>query len=273
MYSRPYISFLCNLNCNLDCEYCDFVLHEEEQSVDVKSVTEVLDYLDSIVKFERYHLAGGEPGLLHDTILDTIINRYASKLHIYTNGLLRLRRDLSNVKTVLHHIFKPEDIEADTPRNLVYIIIATRKNLVEVKEVIRKCESLEKKLIVREVFPKVDLHEIGLTVQESWDIGSWIREPRLIRYGSNLDRTGVVNMEKLYCARFESFYQIDFCNDRIVQCCLNYTESPKAPLTEENLLLMAQGQLFKNTTKACVYCSSYKRLEIELSSMIRELVK
>ena len=137
--------------CNWFCEYCSMDTHNRSISFE-----EVIKIANNLPNNQNVCLTGGEPGLLSELEMDTLIEILKNKntnIEITTNGMFfKLHsKHMNNVNHVLYHCTENMDKEMFFPDNIdlskvEFMIVVTDNNMKNLKSFLEKYKEIEFRL-------------------------------------------------------------------------------------------------------------------------------
>lgn len=240
-------NFVVNNVCNENCFYCDIPsYHNKNNFLDLELFEKYIILYDRYRK-DRIAILGGEPGLLSqdqlNSILDILKHIKNNKVQFFTNGLLLEK--IPNIYELYEtHIHIVDDKILMTNfishPNIHYNIVLHSKN-----------EDMLYKLYTENYFP------FSLELKYCTNIKNNIEF-------FDLSKSKFKNFfkQRLFssslCNKHSKKVSIDFPNKLLFKCCRSYTYMPKIDLTEENFIKYLQGNdLFPLTDKICKDCRMY----------------
>ncbi len=217
------LAFFVTERCQYSCEYCDIPHIKHPKDYDVVTF---LRYINMINKYPLDHITitGGEPGLLPEHRLEMLFDNIEHNININTNGEFIRRgyydRWKDRISMIDYHVS-----EANLHPGFLYDIDTSMRNDCEFPKgryvLVAHRENQEFIELMEMDYPGIDFHI------HPYD--DKLNEPRF--------RTGYKNP---FVECYRAVKEIDFVNNKLVDCCSSPISSPKDELTDRSLKMFLE---------------------------------
>ena len=202
------LAYFITERCNKKCEYCDVPTIENPQDIDLDLFLRYSPIINENPDIQYITLTGGEPGLLDEKTLETIIENIRVPINVNTNGeFIRYGyydRWKDRIRLLDYHVIDSVDYEIEGR----YVLVNYDR------------ESIAK---IKKSYPSVNF--------EVREVDNKI--PGLVPVS--------IRGHSIGC--FVAIKEIDWVNGYLLDCCKSITMSPRVNMTVENLDFFMKNRL------------------------------
>jgi len=256
-----HIQFFLTRNCNQSCYYCSIFRDGITEEVNLTRLKYILDAGPSNVTVE---MTGGEVGLIPnlDAVFKLIYgHRSVKRIIVMSNGLVRKNGVdwLDKVEYVEHlvkdikgiDIIKFYDMNFDV--NATNIIVATEittKSILYNWDHFKNSEIMNDNFFIKLMNNKT--HDIKKYTDQALSLFSLMGDNRQYKMVKCFLNKQLYVSQKKICSMNPPHTYIDFDDNVIGHCAVNFQGCDKKPFTIKNYDLLPSGELFSD----CNYCTS-----------------
>ena len=261
-----YIELVLTRQCNKTCYYCCIARGCEKTKVDIDYLKYVLDC--SLRKL-GVDMTGGEVGLIEnlDEVFKTIYDhKNVKEISLYSNGLVRKRGvDWLNKVTYYEHLIHDidgkniikfyEDLDFDQPgRSVIVTTENTTRSLLDHWDYFKNIGLFKPGFYIKLMNEKVyDISDYALKLLRLFNKLDDKYHKKMVFSFISKD---LYSDEKAQCTLNPPYPFIDFEEQDIGHCAIQFGECYRRPFSKKNFALLRFGSLFESTTY-CQKCYNF----------------